>query len=80
MHWFSARAFDLTKRTLTAVWASFFNLHCSSLISCMNAYLVIDSGGHWYKQASHINCSMAGCFPEKLRWCLIEQVCQGSKV
>ena len=23
---------------------------------------------------------MAGCFPEKPRWCLIEQVCQGSKV
>ena len=23
---------------------------------------------------------MAGCFPEKLIWCLIENICQGSKV
>ena len=23
---------------------------------------------------------MAGCFPEKPRWCLSEQVCPGSKV
>ena len=23
---------------------------------------------------------MAGCFPEKLRWCLSEQICQGSEV
>ena len=32
-----------------------------------------------YKQSSRSNCSMAGCFHEKLRWCLIEQFCQGIK-
>jgi len=26
-----------------------------------------------------IDCSMAGCFPERLRRCLIEQVCQTVK-
>ena len=34
-----------------------------------------------YEQPSRINCSIwSGCFPETLRRCLIEQVCQGSKV
>ena len=40
----------------------------------MNEYLAVDSGGYFYKQpwldASH----------EKLRWCLVEQVCQVNKV
>ena len=45
----------------------------------MNKYLARDSGGYTYEQPSRNNCSVAGCFPEKLRWCLIEQVCQGSK-
>ena len=42
----------------------------------MNEYLVrqLDQ----YKSSS-INCGMAGCFPEKLRLCLIEQVCHGDK-
>ena len=39
-----------------------------------NEYLAIGSGGYVYEQ------HMAGCFPEKPRWCLSEQVCQGSKV
>ena len=26
-------------------WASFFTLHCSSSLSCINEYLAIDSGG-----------------------------------
>ena len=46
-------------------WASFFTLHYPSSHSCMNEYLAIDSGG--YVQPMRINCSMAGCFPEKLR-------------
>ena len=46
----------------------------------MNEYLAIESGGYLNKQPSRINYSMAGCFPEKLKWFLIEQVCQGSKV
>ena len=27
-------------------WASFFTLHRSSLLSCMNEYLAIDRGGY----------------------------------
>ena len=41
-------------------------------------YLAIDNGGYLYEHPSHIN--LAGCFPEKSRWCLTEQTCQGSKV
>ena len=50
-------------------WASFFTLHCSSSLSYINEYLAIDSGGvratlaHWLQH-------VAGCFPEKMRWCL----------
>ena len=33
----------------------------------MNEYLVIDSGGYLYEQPSCINCSMAGCLPERSR-------------
>ena len=39
-------------------WASFFTLHCSSSLSCINEYLAIDSGGCVYEQPSHINCSI----------------------
>ena len=43
-------------------------------VRCMNEYLAIDSGGYFYEQPSHINCSVAGSFfPEKLRQHLIEQ-------
>ena len=27
-------------------WASFFSLHCSSSLSCINEYLTMDSGGY----------------------------------
>ena len=37
------------------------------------------SGGYMYEQSSPINGSMAGCFPENLKWCLVEHVCQGVK-
>ena len=37
--------------------------------SCLNEYLGIDRGGY-----------LAGCFSDKLKWCSVEQVCQGSKV
>ena len=53
--------------------ASFVTLYCSSSPSCMNEYLDIDSGGYLYEQPLCSSCSVAGCFPEKLRWCLIEQ-------
>ena len=39
-------------------WESFFTLHCSSSLSCINEYLAIDSGGYVYKQPSRINCSI----------------------
>ena len=31
-------------------WASFFTLHCSSSLSCINEYMAIDSGGYVYEQ------------------------------
>ena len=45
---------------------------CTNSLSFMNEYLAVDSGGYLYEQPSRIYCSMAGCFSEKLRWCLIE--------
>ena len=39
-------------------WASFFTLHCSSSLNCINEYLTIDSGGYMYEQPSRINCSI----------------------
>ena len=39
-------------------WASFFILHCSSSLSCINEYLTIDSDGYVYEQPSRINCSI----------------------
>ena len=38
--------------------ASFFTLHCSSSLSCINEYLAIDSGGYVYEQPSRIYCSI----------------------
>ena len=35
--------------------ASFFTLHCSSALSCINEYLAIDSDGYVYKQPLRIN-------------------------
>ena len=37
-------------------WASFFTLHYSSslCLSCINEYLIIDSGGYVYEQPSRI--------------------------
>ena len=39
-------------------WASFFTLHCSSSLSCINKYLAIDSGGYVYEQLMRIHCSI----------------------
>ena len=39
-------------------WASFFTLHCSSSLSCINEYLAIDSDGYVYEQPLRINCSI----------------------
>ena len=52
----------------------------TSSLSYMNEYLAIDSGVYLYEQPSRFNCSMAGWVPEKLRRCLIEQVCQGREM
>ena len=64
--WLSGRASDSRLRepgfeSCAAVlkpWASFFTLHCSSSLSCVNEYLAIDSGGYVYEQSSRIHCSM----------------------
>ena len=53
VQWLRGRAFDSRLResgfkSCAAVlkpWASFFTLQCSSWLSCINEYLVIDSGG-----------------------------------
>ena len=39
-------------------WASFFTLHCSSSLSCINDYLAIDSGEYVYEQPLCINYSI----------------------
>ena len=60
--WLRGRALDSRLRepgfeSCAAVlkpWASFFTLHCSSSLSCINEYLGIDSGGYVYEQASCI--------------------------
>ncbi len=59
---------------------SYFILHCSSSHSSIKDCRAIDGGVYVYEQPSRINCCVAECFVAKLRWCLIEQVCQGSKV
>ena len=64
--WFRGRASDSRLRghgfeSCAAVlkpWASFFTLHCSSPLSCINEYLAIDNGGYVYEQPSRINCSI----------------------
>ena len=38
-------------------WATFCTLHCSISLSCINEYLVIDSGGYLYEQHSHIKAT-----------------------
>ena len=77
--WLRAPGFE-TCAVMLKHWASFLTLHYSSSLSYINEYPAIDSGGYVYEQSSRTNCSMTGCFPEKPRWCLIEQVCQGNKV
>ena len=39
----------------------------------MNEYLAIDNGGYMCTKSLRINCSIAGCSPEKLRYYLTEQ-------
>ena len=85
--WFHGRALDSGVREIgfespgivLSNWASFSTPHCYISLSYMNEYLAIDRGGYLYEQPSHINCNVAGDFPEKLKWCLIAQFCQGSK-
>ena len=45
------------------LWTCVFTLHCSGSLCCLNEYLAIGSGGYLYEQSSHINCSVAACFP-----------------
>ena len=42
--------------------------------------MAIDCVVYVYEQPSRFNCCVGECFVAKLRCCLIEQDCQGSKV
>ena len=39
-------------------------IHCSSLVSSMNEYLIIDSGGYLCMNLFSINCTVVECFLE----------------
>ena len=55
-----------------------FILHCSCSHCFMNEYLATDSGWCLSEHLSHINCSVAECFQEKLSLSMLEQVWKGS--
>ena len=87
--WLRGRALDSQLRepgfkscaVVLKPWSSFFTLHCSSSLSYINEYLAIDNGGYVYEQSSCIKCSIwLDVSQRSWRWCLNEQVCQGSKV
>ena len=50
-----------------------------SPLSCINEYLVIDSGGNVSEQSLHLIAVWLECFQEKSSWYRNEQVCQGVK-
>ena len=82
--WFSGRASDSRLRepgfeSCAAVlkpWASFFTLHCSSSLNCINEYLTIGSGGYVYEQPSCINCSIWLDASQRSRNCVSEVKCK----
>ena len=45
-----------------------------------NEYLAIDSGGYVYEKPCAVIAAYGWMLPEKPRWCLSDQFCQGSKV
>ena len=48
--------------------------------SCVNEYLGTDCSGYVFMhQYLCIRCRVGGYFPEKMKLCLLEQVCQGVK-
>ena len=56
-------------------------VHAISSLSCMNEYLIIDSGGYLCMKSSHngINCSVTEYFPDKSTWCSVGQINQRVK-
>ena len=56
----------------------FLASNMEGLASCNDGMLL--ACVHMYEPLSRINCNMAECFPEKLKWFLFEKLCQGSKV
>ena len=64
--WCGSRASDSQLRepgfescaAVLKTWASVLTLHCSSLLSCINEYLAIHSGGYVNEQLLRINCSI----------------------
>ena len=71
--WFRGRASDSTKRTLVEMLCCCVKTVHSTLLRFTQLYEWVPGSGEYVdKELSCINCSVAGCFPEKLRWCLIE--------
>ena len=65
--WLSGRASDYRLRepgfescvaVLNPRTSLFFTLYCSGSLSCINEYVIIDSGVNVYEQSSRINCSI----------------------
>ena len=53
------------------------NLEQVHSLCCMNEYLVIESSGYLCVNSLHALTAVWLDFPKKLRWRLIEQICQG---
>ena len=68
MQWLRGRASDSRLReprfescaAMLKPWASFFTVHCSSSLSCINEDLAIDSGGYVYVQ-SNLRALLVAC-------------------
>ena len=65
VQWLRGRAIDSTKRTWVRILCDcvitlgkFVHSTLLQLLSCINEYLAIDSGGYVYEQPSRINCSI----------------------
>ena len=64
---------------LFLVWAISFTQRCLGSFSCINEYLVLDSGGFVDGEPLCSNCSLAECFQYKSSWRWNKQACQGVK-
>ena len=71
--WFRGRASDSRLRepgfepcaAALKPWASVFTLHCYSLLSCINEYLAIDSGGYVYSRLCELIVAYGWMLPRE---------------